>query len=50
MSATSGTRAKPAAVNRAFTRARQARLPYLLNVGISGVRSPFADWQLSRKK
>ena len=34
------------AVKRAFS----ASVPYLLNVNIRGVRSPFTEWQIAGKK
>jgi thiamine pyrophosphate-dependent acetolactate synthase large subunit-like protein len=34
----------------AFRRARASKQPYLLNVRIRGVRSPFTEWQIAGKK
>jgi thiamine pyrophosphate-dependent acetolactate synthase large subunit-like protein len=34
------------AVQRAFS----ARQPYLINVNIRGVRSPFTEWQIAGKR
>src|SRR5581483_11596601 len=41
---------RPEQVRSAVDRAFAAGVPYLLNVGIKGVRSPFTDWQVAGKK
>jgi acetolactate synthase-1/2/3 large subunit len=37
-------------VRPAVTRAFSAGIPYCLNVNVSGVRSPFTEWQIAGKK
>jgi thiamine pyrophosphate-dependent acetolactate synthase large subunit-like protein len=41
---------KPDQVRPAVERAFQSKLPYLLNVAIKGVRSPFTEWQIAGKR
>jgi acetolactate synthase-1/2/3 large subunit len=40
----------PAQVRPAVERAFSSGVPYLLNVAIRGVRSPFTEWQIAGKK
>jgi acetolactate synthase-1/2/3 large subunit len=37
-------------VKPAIERAFESGMPYLINVRICGVRSPFAEWQIAGKK
>ena len=41
---------RPEQVRPAMERALSAGVPYLLNVAIRGVRSPFTEWQIAGKK
>ena len=41
---------RPEQVRPAVDRAFASGVPYLLNVAIRGVRSPFTEWQIAGKK